>query len=168
MCTIKDTNEIVSLDVEGITKVWDIRHAHCLQTLFPGEGINHVRTLIMDNTLPMKLITASRTLSQWPLSVGGIAEQTKENQIPLSHVLYNRNFRQIITVVQHGSVLNVWNAETGKFVRIVEKRQGLKIACPEEIAYKKKYISLKKLKQISKNIYSENYKKYILSIVKDE
>ena len=120
LCTIKDTNEIVSLDVEGITKVWDIRHAHCLQTLFPGEGINHVRTLIMDNTLPMKLITASRTLSQWPLSVGGIAEQTKENQIPLSHVLYNRNFRQIITVVQHSSVLNVWNAETGKFVRIVE------------------------------------------------
>ena len=46
---------------------------------FKGDLLLH-RTLIMDNTLPMKLITASRTLSQWPLSVGGIAEQTKENQ----------------------------------------------------------------------------------------
>ena len=80
----------------------------------------------------------------------------------LKNIFLGRGF----TWLDAGSIDSLFEASL--FVKTIESRQGTKICCPEEIAYKKKYISLKKLKQISKNIYSEDYKKYILSIVKDE
>ena len=56
--------------------------------------------------------------------------------------------------------------EAGNFVYNVEKRQGIKIACLEEIAYLKKWIDKKKLKE-SINFYSNsNYGKYLKKISK--
>jgi WD40 repeat protein len=113
--SIRGTNEIVSLDAHGTVKVWDIRHQHCLQTLFGITGELKMTSFFMDSTLEI-LVTASRTLSKWPVSRGGIAEQTKECRVPLSHALYNRNFRQVITVMQHDSTIHLWDIETGAYL----------------------------------------------------
>ena len=57
--------------------------------------------------------------------------------------------------------------EASKFIETIEKRQGFKIACLEEIAYRMKYISLNNLRSLGKK-YNNQYGKYILSIKKDE
>ena len=51
--------------------------------------------------------------------------------------------------------------EASQFVEIVEKRQGHKIACLEEIAVRKKFISNLRLKNIIKNYPNNDYKKYL-------
>lgn len=55
--------------------------------------------------------------------------------------------------------------DAGNFIRTVESRQGLKIACPEEIAFRKKYIGLDDLKSLlishGKTLYSE-YLKFLI------
>ena len=56
--------------------------------------------------------------------------------------------------------------EASNFVRAVEKRQGLKVACIEQVAYEKGYISYKRLRNIAKNYPNSEYGKYLLSIEK--
>lgn len=51
--------------------------------------------------------------------------------------------------------------EAGEFVRIVEKRQGLKIACPEEIAFKSNWITELELLKLIENYPNGNYKSYL-------
>ncbi|MFH1993190.1 MAG: glucose-1-phosphate thymidylyltransferase RfbA [Pseudomonadota bacterium] len=53
------------------------------------------------------------------------------------------------------------------FVKTVEERQGLKIACLEEIAYRMKFIQKKDLKQLSK-FYNNKYGDYILSLISEK
>ncbi len=55
--------------------------------------------------------------------------------------------------------------EASQFVATLEHRQGLKICCPEEIAYKKGYISSENLKNLVKKINNTDYGKYLLSII---
>ena len=54
--------------------------------------------------------------------------------------------------------------EASQFVATLENRQGLKICCPEEIAYRKNYIDEKQLKALAKKLTKTNYGKYLLSI----
>ncbi|WP_339652776.1 glucose-1-phosphate thymidylyltransferase RfbA [uncultured Maribacter sp.] len=54
--------------------------------------------------------------------------------------------------------------EATEFVKVVEKRTGLKIACIEEIAYRMKYISKKQLFEISKSYKKSSYGKYLKSL----
>jgi len=51
-----------------------------------------------------------------------------------------------------------------QFVSILEERQGLKIACIEEIALRNNWIKLKQLKNIALKMKDSNYKKYLLQI----
>lgn len=59
----------------------------------------------------------------------------------------------------HESLLEACN-----FIEVIEKRQGLKIACLEEIAYKKGYISKEKLIQIGNELSKNSYGKYLLKV----
>lgn len=54
--------------------------------------------------------------------------------------------------------------EAGNFIEIIEKRQGLKIACLEEIAYKMGYISREKLLSIAQQMQKNQYGQYLLRI----
>lgn len=58
--------------------------------------------------------------------------------------------------------------EASHFVYTIEKRQGLKIACLEEIAYLKKFISKEKLLQISDHYSNNNYGSYLKKILEYE
>lgn len=52
--------------------------------------------------------------------------------------------------------------EAGSFVKIVEERQGLKIACVEEIAYELGYISKNELLHLAKDLQKSSYGEYLL------
>jgi len=54
--------------------------------------------------------------------------------------------------------------EANNFIYNIEKRQGLKICCPEEIAYRKGWISKKKLNEIVKPFLKNAYGKYLKNI----
>ncbi|WP_348647379.1 glucose-1-phosphate thymidylyltransferase RfbA [Anaerobiospirillum sp. NML120448] len=58
--------------------------------------------------------------------------------------------------------------DSSNFVQIIEKRQGLKIACLEEIAYKKGYINADQLEGIINNLTDGNYKDYLIKVLADE
>lgn len=55
-----------------------------------------------------------------------------------------------------------------EFVRIVEKRQGYKIACLEEIVYRLGYISKEQLLEIAQPFKNSGYGKYLISIAEEE
>jgi len=55
--------------------------------------------------------------------------------------------------------------EAAQFVEIVERRQGLKICCPEEIAYKNGFIDAKQVRKAAKALGKNGYGEYLLSIL---
>ncbi|NDV54322.1 glucose-1-phosphate thymidylyltransferase [Parabacteroides sp. 52] len=57
-------------------------------------------------------------------------------------------------------------SEAATFVEVVEKRQGLKIACLEEIAYNQGWIDAAKLKKIAHTMIHNQYGQYLLHILK--
>ena len=58
--------------------------------------------------------------------------------------------------------------EAGNYVRIIEERQGFKISCIEEIAYRVGFISLDQLKALGEGLKKSDYGQYILRIVEEE
>ena len=54
------------------------------------------------------------------------------------------------------------------FVRVIEKRQGLKIACPEEVAYRMGYIDAEQLEKLARTHDSSGYGRYLLQLLADE
>lgn len=57
-------------------------------------------------------------------------------------------------------------SEASTFVEVIEKRQGLKIACLEEIAYRQGWISAERMVQLAKPMAKNQYGQYLLSLVK--
>jgi glucose-1-phosphate thymidylyltransferase len=57
-------------------------------------------------------------------------------------------------------------SEASTFIEVIEKRQGLKVACLEEIAYKRGWISKEKLEEVAKPMAKNDYGKYLLNIIK--
>ena len=57
--------------------------------------------------------------------------------------------------------------EASNFIQTIEHRQGLKVACIEEIAYEMGYISKEQLLQLAEPLKKNNYGKYLISRAKD-
>ena len=55
--------------------------------------------------------------------------------------------------------------EAGSFIETIQKRQGLMVACPEEIAYKKKWINADSLESLAQPLLKSSYGKYLLSLL---
>ena len=58
-------------------------------------------------------------------------------------------------------------SEASTFIECIEKRQGLKVACLEEIAYKKGWITTEKLKEEAQPMIKNNYGKYLLQLAEE-
>ena len=57
--------------------------------------------------------------------------------------------------------------QAGEFVRAVEERQGLKIACPEEIAFRQGWIDAQQMKKLAEPLLKSGYGTYLLGVLAD-
>lgn len=56
-------------------------------------------------------------------------------------------------------------SEASTFIEVIEKRQGLKIACLEEIAFNQGWINAEKLKEVAQPMLKNDYGKYLMSLI---
>lgn len=56
--------------------------------------------------------------------------------------------------------------DAGRFVETIERRQGLKIACPEEIAYRQGFITAADLERLGQALSKNGYGRYLLSLLR--
>ena len=57
--------------------------------------------------------------------------------------------------------------DAANFIRVLEERQGLKIGCPEEIAYRQKFIDKDQMSSLAENLKKSGYGQYLLGILED-
>jgi glucose-1-phosphate thymidylyltransferase len=57
-------------------------------------------------------------------------------------------------------------SEASTFIEVIEKRQGLKVACLEEIAFKRGWISKEQLRKVAEPMAKNDYGKYLLQLAK--
>ena len=58
--------------------------------------------------------------------------------------------------------------EAGQFIATIEKRQGLKVACPEEIAWRQNWVSDEKLEKLAQSYAKTGYGQYLVSLLKEK
>jgi glucose-1-phosphate thymidylyltransferase len=95
----------------------------------------------------------------------GELEITSVNQIYLQQKtlkveLLGRGFVWLDTGT-HDSLM-----QAGQFIETIEKRQGLKVACLEEIAYKMKYINAGQVRKLAEPLKKNGYGQYLLNLIK--
>jgi glucose-1-phosphate thymidylyltransferase len=62
----------------------------------------------------------------------------------------------------HASLL-----DAGNFIRTIEERQGLKIACPEEVAYRMGFINAEQVSKLAEALAKNGYGQYLMRMLKD-
>jgi glucose-1-phosphate thymidylyltransferase len=63
----------------------------------------------------------------------------------------------------HSSLL-----QASSFIETIEQRQGLKIGCPEEVAYRMGYITMEQLEALAQPLMKNEYGKYLMSVVHEQ
>jgi glucose-1-phosphate thymidylyltransferase len=58
--------------------------------------------------------------------------------------------------------------EAGQFIATIEKRQGLKVACPEEIAWRQNWVNDEKLEQLVQSYAKTGYGQYLFNLLKEK
>jgi len=97
-------------------------------------------------------------------SVRGELEITDLNRLYLNEgrlyaIMMDRGYAWLDTGT-HDSLL-----EAGQFIATIENRQGLKVACPEEIAFRKKWISRSNLEVLARPLLKNQYGQYLNQII---
>ena len=110
---------------------------------------------------PNRVVNIAKTIRP---SVRGELEITTVNQIflckrELKLQILGRGFAWLDTGT-HDSL-----SEASNFIEVIEKRQGLKVACLEGIAYRKKWISKEKLVEVAEPMRKNPYGRYLLQMV---
>ena len=85
-------------------------------------------------------------------------EYLKRNDLKVQ--LLGRGFAWLDTGT-HDSLM-----EAGQFIETIEKRQGLKVACLEEIAYRMNYINADQVRKLAESLSKNSYGQYLLSLIK--
>jgi glucose-1-phosphate thymidylyltransferase len=85
--------------------------------------------------------------------------QTYLQQKTLKVELLGRGFTWLDTGT-HDSLM-----EAGQFIETIEKRQGLKVACLEEIAYRMKYINAQQVRKLAEPLKKNEYGQYLLNLI---
>jgi glucose-1-phosphate thymidylyltransferase len=88
------------------------------------------------------------------------ATYLRQNQ--LSVEIMGRGYAWLDTGT-HDSLL-----EAGQFIATLEKRQGLKVACPEEIAFRQGWINATQLEALAQPLAKNGYGQYLLKVLKEK
>ena len=56
--------------------------------------------------------------------------------------------------------------QAGQFVQVIEERQGLKVGCIEEVAYRMGFIDEQQLRKVAEPLVKSGYGKYLLGLLK--
>ena len=135
---------------------------------------NHVLS-IEEKPLKPKSNYASVGLYFYPADVVEKAKNLKpsargELEITDLNNLYLKEKRLDVVVMRRG---NAWLdagtpdslMDAGQFVQIIEQRQGLKIACIEEIAYRQGFIDKQQLQKIAEPLLKSGYGDYLMKLI---
>ena len=112
---------------------------------------------------PNKVVSVAKSIKP---SARGELEITSVNQRfledgELKVQLLGRGFAWLDTGT-HDSL-----AEASTFIEVIEKRQGLKVACLESIAYEKGWISADDLRRIAQPMLKNQYGQYLMNLIKN-
>ncbi|KAA6317274.1 Glucose-1-phosphate thymidylyltransferase 2, partial [termite gut metagenome] len=110
---------------------------------------------------PNKVIEVAKTLkpsARGELEITGVNQLFSENN-ELKMQLLGRGFAWLDTGT-HDSL-----SEAGNFIEIIEKRQGLKVACLEDIAYRQGWITAEKVRELAQPMIKNGYGQYLLKII---
>lgn len=113
---------------------------------------------------PNKVVNIARSIkpsARGELEITTVNQEFLKNQ-ELKVQLLGRGFAWLDTGT-HDSL-----AEASIFVEVIEKRQGLKIACLEGIAYKKGWINESKLQELALSMEKNQYGQYLSRIIKEK
>ena len=99
-------------------------------------------------------------------SARGELEITDLNRVYLTHgrlkvEIMGRGYAWLDTGT-HESLIDASN-----FIKTIEQRQGMKVACPEEIAYRKGFIDAAQLEQLAQPLAKNGYGHYLQSVLKE-
>ena len=109
---------------------------------------------------PNKVVDVAKQIKPSPrgeLEITTVNQKFLEDQ-ELRVQLLGRGFAWLDTGT-HDSL-----SEASTFVEVIEKRQGLKVACLEAIAYRKGWISLAKLKEVAQPMIKNQYGQYLMKL----
>ena len=108
---IPNTPQIITGDVEGVFKVWDIRNFSCMQT-FTGESLHP--SSFVSVTPHKRIVTSGRKFHIFDYEKLANPELTDDN--PVFCALYNPTSMTFITAA--GSDVKIWDAQTGSLIRV--------------------------------------------------
>jgi glucose-1-phosphate thymidylyltransferase len=113
---------------------------------------------------PNKVVNVAKTIKP---SARGELEITTVNQKflkdgELKVQVFGRGFAWLDTGT-HDSL-----SEASTFVEVIEKRQGLKVACLEGIAYRNGWISEEKMRELAKPMLKNQYGQYLLKVIEEK
>jgi glucose-1-phosphate thymidylyltransferase len=83
------------------------------------------------------------------------------SQKKLSVEIMDRGYSWLDTGT-HDSLL-----DAGQFISTIENRQGLKVACPEEVAYRQGWISSSQLEDLAKPLLKNQYGQYLMKVLSE-
>jgi len=106
----------------------------------------------------VKIAKNIKPSERWELEITSVNEEYLKKW-KLKVELMNRWYAWLDTGT-HESML-----EASNFIEIIEKRQGLKISCPEEIVWKNWYINDMQLEKLAEPLKKNNYWKYLLKLL---
>jgi glucose-1-phosphate thymidylyltransferase len=112
---------------------------------------------------PNKVVKAAKELkpsARGELEITGVNQKfLEDNELKLQ--VLGRGFAWLDTGT-HDSL-----SEAGTFIEVIEKRQGLKIACLEDIAYRQGWITVEKIRELAQPMIKNGYGQYLLRVINE-
>ena len=145
---------VVELDVDGLVKSIEEKPKQ------PKSNYAATGLYFYDDTV-VERAKQVRPSPRGELEITSLNQSYMQDNQLRAHLL-GRGYAWLDTGT-HDSLL-----EAGQFVQIIEHRQGLKIACLEEIAWREGYISAEQLQAIAEPLKKTGYGQYLLRILDDK
>jgi glucose-1-phosphate thymidylyltransferase len=106
------------------------------------------------------------------VEIAGSVQPSERGELEITSVLdaYLQRGKLKVSLLDRGTAwLDTGTFESmndaSEYIRVIEKRTGIKIGCPEEIAYRQKFIDAHQLGQLAKDLVKSGYGEYLMSVI---